>query len=253
MRVRVERFGGLVDDGERIVAVNRAAMRALGVADSPLWAAPADDATLSAPLVAHVLLSRRCPGGCWYCSVDATADGEEMSLETGLAVLDDLARRGVFTVAFGGGEPLLHPHVLTLARHAKARGLNVTMTTSGVGLPAAVDALAVFDAIHVSLAPCGVPALERLAPVHPRVGVNVLVTRDTDYAAVAALARRLKLHAVRLLRLRPEGRALGIVDDAAPDMRLLAGLRVIVDSPRPGAMCTVDPAGMWISGSDPGR
>ena len=73
MRVRVEQFGGLVAVDDSIVAVNRAAMRALGINDSPLWNSTAPVMQLRAPIEAQLVVTRRCIATCDFCSVDAHA------------------------------------------------------------------------------------------------------------------------------------------------------------------------------------
>jgi MoaA/NifB/PqqE/SkfB family radical SAM enzyme len=98
--------------------------------------------------------------------------------------------------------------------------------------------------VHVSLRPCGAPALAKLARVHPRVGVNVILAhhRLGDVDEAIALASSLSLCAVQVLRLKREGRALAHYDERAPtvaDERALhdrvrraaaQGIRVRVDA-----------------------
>lgn len=226
MRVRYEHFGGIVvlDRPAATVHVNRAWMRRLGYADSPLWAG--DERYLSAPVTAHFAVTQRCPLHCTFCYNDAGEDAfDELTTEAIIAALDVLARMRVFTVAFGGGEPLARPDIFDLARYARRIGLCPTLTTNGMLVDeACADACRVFDHIHVSLdgvsdtyrAVRGVDGfeaaargLELLRRRKIPVGVNCVVTR-ANFAHLDELARFLRINGVSdllLLRLQPSGRA----------------------------------------------
>jgi cyclic pyranopterin phosphate synthase len=67
--------------------------------------------------------------------------GARLELETVAAVLDDGAAAGVGRVRFYGGEPLLHPQLPEMIRHAKGLGLDVYVTTNGVLLEKRIDQL----------------------------------------------------------------------------------------------------------------
>jgi pyrroloquinoline quinone biosynthesis protein E len=179
-------------------------MRALGLVDSPLWRVPIGAApSLSAPIEAQLIVTTRCTARCDFCSVDASEDGFDMAVDEARRILTDLAARGVFTVAFGGGEPLLHASLVELATYAKSLGMHATVTTSGL----VERDLSIFDAVHVSLRPNGARALKRLA--HPNLGLNVLLEHDhlDDLERAFDLAERHRLRAVQLLRIKPAGRA----------------------------------------------
>lgn len=55
----------------------------------------------------------------------------ELSLAELQRIVDTLVDNGVCFASFGGGEPLIHPHLLELARYASGRGLQVSMNTNG--------------------------------------------------------------------------------------------------------------------------
>jgi radical SAM protein with 4Fe4S-binding SPASM domain len=79
---------------------------------------------------------RRCNLHCAQCysdSHDRDYPGELTTAE-GLALLDDLAAFGVPTVLFSGGEPLMRPDLLELARHARDLGLRSVLSTNGTKL-----------------------------------------------------------------------------------------------------------------------
>lgn len=85
---------------------------------------------LSAPLTVNWTLSYACNFSCRHC-YSRGHSRPELPLGKVLALVDELARCRVAFVNFGGGEPLLYPHLLEVASHATARGLRVTMNTNG--------------------------------------------------------------------------------------------------------------------------
>jgi len=78
-------------------------------------------------------VTRRCNLKCVHCYAHATAIAPEgeLSLDQGLALLDDLKAFGVPVVLFSGGEPLMHPDLLTLVEHAVTLGLRAVISTNG--------------------------------------------------------------------------------------------------------------------------
>ncbi len=78
-------------------------------------------------------VTRACNLKCIHCYARAVAHSEEKELthEQGLALLDDLAEFGVPVVLFSGGEPLVRPDLVELARHAVNRGMRAVISTNG--------------------------------------------------------------------------------------------------------------------------
>jgi 12,18-didecarboxysiroheme deacetylase len=78
-------------------------------------------------------VTRRCNLKCVHCYAQATATAPEaeLPLEQGLALLDDLKAFGVPVVLFSGGEPLMHPDLLTLVEHAVNSGMRAVISTNG--------------------------------------------------------------------------------------------------------------------------
>lgn len=230
-RARVERFGAWVrvDDGT-LVAVDRPRAAKLGLHGGALWDAPSRglDEPPVAPLEAHVAVTARCPASCTGCYLDAKPEGDHVSLADLEARLDAVAGRGVFTVAFGGGEPLTHPDLPQIAARARSRGLVPVVTTSGIGLTAdKARALAGFAQVNVSYDGAGdgyeavrgfdgrrpaERAIGLLVDAGVRVGVNVVLTRESFgdgslLLATVGRARELGAREAQLLRYKPAGRA----------------------------------------------
>lgn len=233
MKVRYESWGAWVrldDDAPALpidlrgalVALDQDGARAAGLGPDARWEG---SATRSEPLESHVAVTSRCAAGCAGCYQSATPHGADVSPDALERTLDDLAARGVFTVAFGGGEPLEHPDLGALARAARARGLLPVTTTSGLGLDAArARSLRDFAQVNVSYDGAGEDyvavrgfdgarhaerAIGALADAGVRVGVNVVLTRASMGALPATLrrARDLGAREAQLLRYKPAGRA----------------------------------------------
>lgn len=225
MRARPERFGAWVAlDDTTLLALDRRAAARIGIEGGTLW----DDAVPApppAPLEAHVAVTSRCPLGCTGCYQGASPAGQDVPRDELLATLDALAAAGVFTVAFGGGEPVLRDDLGEIAQAARARGLTPVVTTSGAGLtPERARALRSFAQVNVSHD--GVDggygavrgfegervaerAIALLVAEGIPVGVNMVLTRQSFplVEATAARVRSLGARELQLLRYKPAGRA----------------------------------------------
>jgi radical SAM protein with 4Fe4S-binding SPASM domain len=224
--VRYETWGAWVklETEPAIVALDREGVRALGLDGGSVWQ---QQGTRAAPIEVHVAVTARCGAGCEGCYLDVRPDGVEPPREVIERELDAAAAAGVFTVAFGGGEPTTRDDLDALADAARARGLTPVVTTSGLGLSdARLERLRHFDQVNVSYDGAGDTyarvrgfdasaaaerAIERLAAAGVRVGVNVVLTRDSFAFLDETIARARALGATeaQLLRYKPAGRAAG--------------------------------------------
>jgi radical SAM protein with 4Fe4S-binding SPASM domain len=224
MRARVEPFGAWIALGDQtLVAVDHARARACGIDGGEAWNDSASGPTR--PLEVHVAVTSRCPVECSGCYQNAGPDGEHVDPAPLNETLNALGQAGVFTVAFGGGEPLSRSDLHTLADAARARGLTPVVTTSGIGLTAArARALRSFAQVNVShdgsdggyravrgfdAASHAEHAIALLAEAGIAVGVNLVLTRH-NFEHVEATARRvadLGARELQLLRYKPAGRA----------------------------------------------
>ncbi len=225
MRLRLEPWGAWakLESMPALVALDRDGVRALGVDGAPVWDREAPAA--SAPLEVHLAVTSRCGAGCEGCYLDARPDGHHVPRADLLATLDAMERAGVFTVAFGGGEPILRDDLDELAAEARARGITPVLTTSGLGLtPERAKRLAGFAQINVSYdgdaaayaavrgfdgARAAENAVGLLVASGVRTGVNVVLTRQSFPSLEATLERARELGAceAQLLRYKPAGRA----------------------------------------------
>jgi radical SAM protein with 4Fe4S-binding SPASM domain len=250
--VRHESWGAWVklESTAAVVAIDREGVRALGLDGGSSWSAPSP---VSAPIEVHLAVTARCGAGCKGCYLDARPDGVEPERQALEAALDALRDAGVFTVAFGGGEPTTRDDIGELADAARARGLTPVLTTSGLGLSQArMQRLRSFEQVNVSYdgaseayrdvrgfdgAPTAERAIEMLAAAGIRVGVNVVLTRQSFPHLEQTLVRARQLGACegQLLRYKPAGRAASIDylatrmtsgqrRDFAPTLRRLSAL-----------------------------
>ena len=227
MIVRYEPWGAWVkvEREPALVALDQDGVRALGLDGGAAWTSPPP---ASMPLELHLAVTSRCAAGCEGCYLDARPDGLDRPRAELEAELEAVARAGVFTVAFGGGEPTLRKDLGDLADAARARGLTPVVTTSGLGLDEArAGALARFAQVNVSHDGAGAgyaevrgfdgarhaeAAIAMLAARGVRVGVNVVLTRATfdGLGETVRRVRALGAREVQLLRYKPAGRATGL-------------------------------------------
>lgn len=226
MRVRYETFGGIIALAKpaATVYVDRTFMQELGYTNSSLW--HVESSYLSAPLTAHFAVTNSCPMGCKTCyNLSGSSAQDELSTTEAKRVLDVLAEMRVFTVAFGGGEPLARPDLFELAHYARQRGIVPTLTTNGYYIDRrTARQCRIFSHIHVSVDGVGetyeavrgvdgfahaARALELLTNSGVSVGVNCVVC-SANFDHLEELVRFVLGYRVRdfiFLRLKPGGRA----------------------------------------------
>jgi organic radical activating enzyme len=130
----------------------------------------------------------RCAGCCVLSPLAPRHFLEAALLERDLAWAREVLRPSIFKLS--GGEPLLAPNIVELARVAKASGIapRVSMTTNGVLLARAPDALfEELDAITVSIYPgVGIDAasLAALRDRAVRFGVALNEKRQDEFQSM---------------------------------------------------------------------
>ena len=98
----------------------------------------------AAPVVIWNLI-RRCNLTCKHCYTTSTDINfpNELSTSEIYAVMDDLKAFKVPVLILSGGEPLLHPDIFDISRHAKDMGFYVALSTNGTKISAAnIDEIA---------------------------------------------------------------------------------------------------------------
>jgi radical SAM protein with 4Fe4S-binding SPASM domain len=231
IRARYESFGGIIalDNPAATVYVDQEYMQGLGYADSPLW--QREHPYLSAPLTAHFAITHRCPMSCRTCyTATGALSSPELTTDGAKLVLDTLAAMQVFSIAFGGGEPLARDDLFELAAYARQRGIVPTLTTNGYYINRhTAHRCRIFSHIHVSLDGVGAQyqavrgvdgfehaarALKLLTRNGISVGVNCVVSR-ANFNHLEDLVRfvtKLGVRDVIFLRLKPGGRAQSVYE-----------------------------------------
>jgi MoaA/NifB/PqqE/SkfB family radical SAM enzyme len=87
------------------------------------------------PLLAQVVVTRRCNLACGYCN-EYDNFSPPVPLPTLLERVNKLAELKTASITFTGGEPLLHPQLDQAIAAARAHGMIVTMITNGFRLTA---------------------------------------------------------------------------------------------------------------------
>jgi radical SAM protein with 4Fe4S-binding SPASM domain len=73
-----------------------------------------------------------CNLRCKHCYANAgQARPDELTDEEAMDLVDRLAKMGVTSLAFSGGEPMVRPNILQLARRAADHGMYISMATNG--------------------------------------------------------------------------------------------------------------------------
>ncbi|MGH8139327.1 MAG: radical SAM protein, partial [Steroidobacteraceae bacterium] len=85
------------------------------------------------PLLAQIVVTRRCNLSCGYCN-EYDDHSDPVPFLVLAARIDHLAKLNTAAVTLTGGEPLLHPELPEIVRAARKRKMIVTMITNGFRL-----------------------------------------------------------------------------------------------------------------------
>jgi len=97
--------------------------------------------TLEVPILANVVVTRRCNLSCSYCNQYDNVS-PPVPASTLRRRLELLAQLGTLAITFTGGEPLLHPEITTLVAEARRYGAICTLNTNGyLVTPALIEQL----------------------------------------------------------------------------------------------------------------
>jgi MoaA/NifB/PqqE/SkfB family radical SAM enzyme len=87
------------------------------------------------PILAHVIIVRRCNLACAYCN-EYDRSSNPVAVPVVRRRLDRLAAFGTTVITISGGEPLLHPELDTIIAHVRSRGMIAGLITNGYLLTA---------------------------------------------------------------------------------------------------------------------
>ena len=232
-KVRFEHFGGIVGtvDPVSLLWVDRDYLLARGFDGRSAWKGD-DPGYLSAPVEMEITITNRCNLRCSCCYMEAGTEGKDVPEEMILTALNVASDLDLFHVAFGGGEPLLHPRLLFLAREARDRNLIPAFTTNGTLVTEdwAQEAQDLFARVNVSLdfengprdTKClfhrSVKAVETLAKAGIVCGVNFILTSQNirSLPRVFEEASCAGADSVLILRPKPSGRGSAVYESLHP-------------------------------------
>lgn len=89
---------------------------------------------IKGPLYVGIDLTHRCNAQCIYCDrwKDAKKPDEEVKTEKVLEIIREFGRLGVWTLSFGGGEPLLREDLGTIIKEVKKNRMVCNVITNGL-------------------------------------------------------------------------------------------------------------------------
>jgi radical SAM protein with 4Fe4S-binding SPASM domain len=90
------------------------------------------------PVSALFELTGRCNLDCAHCHLDIAHPPPELTTAEALDVIDQLADAGTLFLTLSGGELFLRPDALTVAAHARARGLALKIFTNATRIDRAL-------------------------------------------------------------------------------------------------------------------
>ena len=92
-----------------------------------------------APELVDIKITDYCPFGCTFCYQGSTQAGKHASYSSWgsdkpnlYSILTGCAEKGVFEIAYGGGEPTLHPEFLDILRTTANLGMVPSFTTKNL-------------------------------------------------------------------------------------------------------------------------
>ncbi len=180
--------------------------------------------SLSMPETLHIALTNTCDQTCKGCFYSKGKNNPAVFLSEQLfeKILEESRRNRVFQFAFGGGEPLLHPDILTFVKETRQKNIVPNITTNGNLLTenfAAELKRAGLGQIQISLNASdpdknartrpnyhlAVKAMEMCQEAGLRFGINTLVTRDNfrQLPSLFTFAKTTGAREVNLLRPKP--------------------------------------------------
>lgn len=225
-RVRYEPFGGLIriENPPVTIYVDKEYMRNIGYQESELW--DKESKHLSAPIDVHFALTNRCPLECKHCYKSSSVEfTDDISLDQIKDIIDVLADKQVFSVAFGGGEPFTRKDIFEIAEYTRNKGIVPNVTTNGYYITkSSAVKCKVFGHMHISLDlpsedfdkiknvgafKAAERAIELLNQQNIHIGINCVISRKNfDYLEdLVKFCLSKNIRDILFLRFKPMGRA----------------------------------------------
>lgn len=140
------------------------------------------DFDYSFPLSCHILITSKCNlncPGCFYKSNNSLKLASEINFEKISRILYELKQAGTRSIAFGGGEPLLHPEITKICALAKKLGFYLAITSNGTILRKDIECDRIhfsFDKIHPVDFRTILKAIQFYRKKIKKIGINHVLT-----------------------------------------------------------------------------
>ena len=204
-------------------------------------------------------ITKKCPLNCLICSsTGGPPYSNELTIDELKRIIDEAQGLGTKTIIFSGGEPLEHPHLIDLCRHATHYDLDICVYTSGniKGKDCAIDAISkvalsflknvpidkmIFglqgptNEIHDSITGVygsfdnAVRSIKRAVEESIPIEIHFVPVKQNyrTLPQMVMLARELRADKISVLRFVPQGR--GKSGDSRLDAHELPALRSILE------------------------
>lgn len=83
------------------------------------------------PLAGSIELTQKCNLKCMHCYLGGNGCEQELDTQKWISIINDITDAGCLFLLITGGEPLLRPDFARIYKHAKTRGLLVTVFSNG--------------------------------------------------------------------------------------------------------------------------
>ncbi|MFA6368811.1 MAG: radical SAM protein [Candidatus Shapirobacteria bacterium] len=87
------------------------------------------------PLILFIRITENCNAGCFMCGFAQSKKQFYITLKQFKNIVDQASKAGIKMVRFTGGEPLLHPDIITFVRLFKEKGIKTSIISNGFLLP----------------------------------------------------------------------------------------------------------------------
>jgi len=154
--------------------------------------------TWTKPLYAQIALTEKCNQKCWWCySSSSLEKAQSWPLEELKKIIGFLDSWGILGIAFGGGEPFMHPHLERIAMWTwNHTGLDVSVTTNGTAASKQqIDRLEGYvSEVRVSIRnPEACRLLKKFLRKRFELGVNLLLFRGNAPVLESIVDRSMRL------------------------------------------------------------
>lgn len=109
---------------------------------------------MSTPITANFIVTRNCNGNCAFCGVQHQTNSfqKDVSAKKLCKIIDKLYQADVLRINYFGGEPTVHPELLSIMKYSKKLKFFNSIVTNGLYIPKKISQYKeVIDALAVSL------------------------------------------------------------------------------------------------------